>query len=81
MSSRTEQRKSTFKKATDADEARRKRQETNNSIRKDKKDESLLKRRMTTQAEAAPVVEDTTQVSVVRWLSCVFVQFTSNYRI
>lgn len=45
MSTRTEQRKSAFKKAIDSDEARMKRRESDSSIRKSKKEESLLKRR------------------------------------
>lgn len=45
MSSRTEQRKSTFKKTVDADEARKKRAETSVNIRKASRDESLAKKR------------------------------------
>lgn len=44
-SSRTEARKKSFKKATDADEARRKREEGMIQIRKDKREEAMLKKR------------------------------------
>ena len=44
-SSRTEARKKGFKKATDADEARRKREEGMIQIRKDKREEAMLKKR------------------------------------
>ena len=44
-SSRTEARKKGFKKATDADEARRKREEGMIQIRKDKREEEMLKKR------------------------------------
>ena len=45
-SSRTEARKKGFKKATDADEARRKREEWMMiQIRKDKREEAMLKKR------------------------------------
>lgn len=45
MSRRVDPRKSGFKKTTDADESRRRREETANEIRKNKREESLLKRR------------------------------------
>lgn len=44
-SSRTEARKKGFKKAIDADEARRKREEGMIQIRKDKREEAMLKKR------------------------------------
>jgi hypothetical protein len=42
---RVDPRKATFKKTTDTDESRRRREETANEIRKSKRDEGLLKRR------------------------------------
>lgn len=45
MSRRVDPRKSGYKKTTDADESRRRREETANEIRKSKREESLLKRR------------------------------------
>lgn len=57
MSSRIEQRKSTFKKAIDSEEARQKRRETESTIRKGKREESLLKKRREAIAE---VITDAT---------------------
>ena len=48
-SSRTEARKKGFKKATDADEARRKREEGMIQIRKDKREEAVQKKRRCSQ--------------------------------
>jgi len=64
MSSRTEQRKSTFKKAVDADEARRKRQETSLDIRKGKREESLSKKRREGLPQETVQVSDNAQVFI-----------------
>lgn len=45
MSRRVDPRKAGYKKTTDTDESRRRREETANEIRKNKREESLMKRR------------------------------------
>eukprot|EP00899_Mesostigma_viride_P007416 jgi/Mesvir1/16676/Mv15078-RA.1 len=53
-SSRSEQRKKTFKKALDADDARRKREDSMVEIRKSKREENLQKKRREGMAVAVP---------------------------
>jgi len=52
-----EQRKSSFKKAVSADESRRKREEACNEIRKNKREESLMKRRVVAPDESQTTIE------------------------
>jgi hypothetical protein len=54
MSRRVEPRKATFKKTTDVEESRRRREETANAIRKEKRDENLQKKRFVGGSPAGP---------------------------